>query len=431
MLTNVATALFGLADMWTIGQLADAAAQGGVELGAKAMMASLNLFNFLRTGTVALTARATGADDPYARTQTLVRASTVALTIGAVLLCTMPWLVPVELAALGANNGTQLHYAATIYLSIRFWAAPVWLMNCVLTGWLIGQRRVRSVLLVEVLTNLTHIALDLLLVLVLHHGVAGVAFATFLSETLKFTLLALFAIRSPAMTDILSMLHHTLRDKATWSRDAIARLFSLNRDLFLRTLLLSGAILTFARVGTVQGPTMLAANGILFQLFMLASLILDGFESAAQVLCGEALGRQERLGFTRSLRAAMLWGGALGLVLSLAYALGSGRLIATFSTDPLVVAQALTYAPWLIAVPLAGFASFVLDGAFVGAGWTRAMLGTMGIAMALYTALLLGLADIGNNGLWLAFVVFLMVRAAGQLTMLPVLLRRTFPLPSR
>ena len=30
MLTNVATALFGLADMWVIGRLGEAAAQGGV-----------------------------------------------------------------------------------------------------------------------------------------------------------------------------------------------------------------------------------------------------------------------------------------------------------------------------------------------------------------------------------------------------------------
>ena len=52
MLTNVATALFGLADMWVIGRLGDAAAQGG----AKLLMTLLIVFNFLRSGTVALIA---------------------------------------------------------------------------------------------------------------------------------------------------------------------------------------------------------------------------------------------------------------------------------------------------------------------------------------------------------------------------------------
>ena len=48
MLTNVATALFGLADLWVIGQLGDANAQAGVEIGAKFMMGLLVIFNFLR-----------------------------------------------------------------------------------------------------------------------------------------------------------------------------------------------------------------------------------------------------------------------------------------------------------------------------------------------------------------------------------------------
>ncbi|WP_254515774.1 hypothetical protein [Novosphingobium sp. G106] len=44
MLTYVATALFGLADMWVIGRLGDAAVQSAVELGAKFMMALLIVF---------------------------------------------------------------------------------------------------------------------------------------------------------------------------------------------------------------------------------------------------------------------------------------------------------------------------------------------------------------------------------------------------
>src|SRR4051812_25929281 len=63
MLTNVATALFGLADLWVIGQLGQPEAQGGVEIGGKFMMGLLIVFNFLRTGTIALTAQAAGRGD--------------------------------------------------------------------------------------------------------------------------------------------------------------------------------------------------------------------------------------------------------------------------------------------------------------------------------------------------------------------------------
>jgi hypothetical protein len=104
MLTNVATALFGLADMWAIGQLGDAAAQGAVELGAKYMLGLLNMFNFLRTGTVALTAQATGRGDAQAQAATLVRALAAAGLIGAALLAAMPLAVPSGLDLLEAHG---------------------------------------------------------------------------------------------------------------------------------------------------------------------------------------------------------------------------------------------------------------------------------------------------------------------------------------
>src|SRR5918993_6117648 len=73
MLTNVATALFGLADLWVIGRLGVAEAQAGVEVGAKFMLGLLVVFNFLRTGTIALTAQAAGRGDDEAQAATLAR----------------------------------------------------------------------------------------------------------------------------------------------------------------------------------------------------------------------------------------------------------------------------------------------------------------------------------------------------------------------
>src|ERR1700709_1928698 len=97
MLTNVATALFGLADLWVIGQLGDAEAQAGVEIGAKFMMGLLVVFNFLRTGTIALTAQAAGRGDEETQAATLVRAAGLAIGIGAILLALMPLAIPARL----------------------------------------------------------------------------------------------------------------------------------------------------------------------------------------------------------------------------------------------------------------------------------------------------------------------------------------------
>lgn len=420
MLTNVATALFGLADMWVIGQLGDAPAQGAVELGAKFMLGLLTVFNFLRTGTIALTAQAAGRGSPQEQATALTRAIAAAMAIGIALLLVQTWSVPAGLDLLEAQGAVA--EGARVYVGIRYWGGPIWLVNAVLVGWLIGQRRVRTVLYVEIAANLVHIALDLALVLGLGWGVAGVAIATVVSEALKLAVLAAIIGAQPAARTA----WQAVRLPSTWEARDLRPLFSLNRDLFLRTLLLMAAILIFTRSGAQQGSVILAANGILFQLFMLSTLLLDGFENASQVLCGEAKGAADRTKFIAVVRLSMLWGLATGMIICAVYLTAGDWIAASFSTDQAVAETASGYMIWVAILPLVGVVSFVLDGVYVGAGWTRAMLLAMVVAMALYCAMLYLASPLANTELWLAFVLFFLIRTAVQFALLRGLIAREF-----
>jgi MATE family multidrug resistance protein len=420
MLTNVATALFGLADLWVIGQLGDAEAQAGVELGAKFMMGLLIVFNFLRTGTIALTAQAAGRGNPEVQAATLARALGLALIVGLALLAMKPLAIGLGFELLYARGGVATE--AGTYVGIRYWGGMLWLVNAAVVGWLIGRRQVRAVLAIEVAANILHILLDVAFVLWLGWGVAGVAFATLISEGAKLAAALIVAGREKPARLALRL----AGQRATWGREELGALLRLNRDLFLRTLLLTGAILLMTRDGAHEGPVVLAANGILYQLFILSALILDGFESAAQVLCGEAVGARDRSRFEALVRAILGWGLAGGLLITLLYVVAGAPFAASFSTDPAVAATALTYLPWAMLLPVLGVTSYVFDGIYIGATWTRAMLGTMIAACALYGLLLLVTGPLGNHGLWLAFSLFLLARATGQALMLPRLERRTF-----
>ena len=420
MLTNVATALFGLADMWVIGGLGDAPAQGAVEIGARFMMALLIVFNFLRSSTVALTAQAAGRLDEEGQAAALTRALAAALAIGAALILAQPLATPLGLAMFDASGEVQA--LARAYVGIRYWGGLAWLINAVLVGWLIGRRRVRAVLAVEVGANLIHIALDLLMVLGLSLGVAGVAVATLLSEVVKLALLAAIIAREPPARRALAL----ARDRATWRAAELGELFRLNRDLFGRTLLLMAATVAFTRSGAQQGATVLAANAILFQLFMLAALMLDGFESAAQVLCGEALGARDRPRFEALVRSLLAWAGGWAGLIALVYWAAGAQIAAAFSTDPAVIAAAQRHAGWAAALPLLGVASFVFDGVFIGSSWTRAMLLTMAAALAAFLLALRLFGPLGNHGLWLAFGLFFVARGLGQALAIPALTRRSF-----
>ena len=113
-------------------------------------------------------------------------------------------------------------------------------------------------------------------------------------------------------------------------------------------------------------------------------------------------------------------------MISLVYAVAGEPFAASFSTNEAVAATTLHYLPWAVLLPLLGVTSYVFDGIYIGATWTRAMLLTMAIAFALYGLLLLVTGPLGNHGLWLAFCAFLIARAMGQALLMPRLSRASF-----
>ncbi len=420
MATNVATALIGIADIWVIGRLGDAPAQGAVELGARLLMGILFTFNFLRSATTGLTAQAVGQGSEIEKIAALLRASLCALLIGGILLSAKPLIVPLGLDFLKAAGDVRTDAAA--YIDIRFWAAPAWLLNAAFIGWLIGLRRMRTVLVIEVAINLIHVGLDALFVLHFDLGVEGIATATLISEILRLLLLATAILPSARA----AALWRAAKDPALLKASHMLALFRVNRDLFMRTLILVIAMMLLTRQGAQQGPVILAANAILFQMFMLSALLLDGFENAAQVLCGETVGAKDRAAFVQTTRATLSRGLGVAALLALVFAVAGDAIVGSFSTDAEVTATVQHYAVWLIAIPIAGVASFVFDGVFIGATWTRAMMMTMLFAAIIYGLMLWLTAPLGNHGLWLSFTVFLIVRAAGQALMIPALAARTF-----
>ncbi|MEO9827581.1 MAG: MATE family efflux transporter [Paracoccaceae bacterium] len=424
MLTNVATALIGIGDIWIVGRLEDAAVQGAVDVGARLFAVLFTVMNFLKTGTTGLVAqagtrggRSSGAQEQAAL---LARALFIGLTIAALLLIAKPLLLPALLGALGAEG--RVLDAAQVYAEIRYWSAPGVMANLALMGFLVGQRRMKAVLAIEVAYNLLNLALGLWFVLALDFNIAGIGWSSFIAEYAKLAVLAAVVLSGVAGRELLA----ALRDRAVLRWQVLQPFLSVNRDLFLRTLLLMVALALLTRLSAERGPEVLAANGIIYQLFVFTALLLDGFENAAQVLNGERLGARDRAGFGGYVYAILWRGLGAAVVVAGVFALLADPILASFAATPAVAEIAQGSAIWLVIIPFAGVASFVLDGVYVGASWTRALLGTMAGAVLGYCVLLWLSWPLGNDGLWLSFTAFLALRAVLQLLYLPRLMRRSF-----
>lgn len=420
MLTNVATALIGIGDMWIVGRLGDAPTQGAVDVGARLFAVLFTVMNFLKTGTTGLVAQEGTRRGAEAQAAMLARGIAVGLAIAALLLLFKPLLMPALLEALGAKG--EVLAAAGIYAEIRYWTAPGVMLNLALVGFLVGRRQMRAVLIIEVIYNALNVALGLLLALRLDWGIAGIGWSSFIAEYAKLAILAALVLRGASGRALVAALF----DRAALSWGALRPFLSVNRDLFLRTVVLMLALAAITRLSAARGPEVLAANGIIYQLFVFTALLLDGFENAAQVLNGERLGAKDRAGFTTYVRAILWRGLAAAALVAIGFALLADPILASFAATPEVAQIAQAQAIWLAIIPFAGVASFVFDGVFVGASWTRAMLLSMAGAAVVFALALWLSWPLGNQALWGSFVLFLLVRACLQAALMPRLMRRSF-----
>ncbi|MGX1309686.1 MATE family multidrug resistance protein [Amorphus suaedae] len=418
-LAYVTTPLVGISDTAVIGQLGNAALLGAIAVGAILFNFLGTTFNFLRMGTTGLAAQALGADDKVEIQAVLVRALMVALAAGAVVIALQGPILAGFLSLMGASEAVDR--ATRTYFEIRVLASPIQFMNYAILGWLLGLGRAGIGLAIQFVLAGVNVVLNILLVLVLDHGVAGVAWASVAAEATAFAVsvgVVLRLSRADAWP--------------AWSRIAdraqFLRMGAVNRDIMIRSVALMTAFTFFTAQGAQAGDVTLAANAVLMNFFMLGSFILDGFATAAEQLTGRALGARYRPAFERAVRLCVGWGFALAAVLSLATVAGGGALIDFITTSSAVRETAREYLVWAMLLPLAGVLAFEMDGVFIGATWTGDMRNMMLASLAAYFAIWAVAAPaFGNHGLWLALVSFLSLRGLTLLWRCPKRIERAFP----
>lgn len=418
-LANVTTPMLGFVGAAVIGRLGDAALLGAVALGAVIFDALFWSFGSLRMATAGLTAQAVGARDTLEIDRTLARALAAGGLVGLALVLLQAPIARAAFAVSGASEAVVAGLAT--YFHIRILSAPFALASYGVLGSVLGRGRTDLGLLLQVMINLSNVGLTLTLVLGFGLGIAGAAIATVCAEVLGLGL---------GLVVLARLGSNPFRVRLREIRDAAAlrRTLAVNADVILRTLALIAGIVLFSALGARQGDVVLAANAVLWNLFLIGGFFLDGFATAAETLCGQAVGARDPEGFRRAASLSLRWCIGFGVGVSLLALAGGHGFIDFVTTSGPVRETARAYLPLAALAPLAAAAPFAYDGIYVGATWTRAMRDLMLCALIAYCAVL-GLVQalgLGNTGLWLAFIAFLGARGLAQAVAYPGLARRTF-----
>jgi putative MATE family efflux protein len=396
--------LYNLTDSAIVGHLGRAPL-GALAVAGGALTVVWWTAAFIEMATVTLVAQRRGAGEIDSARRDVGAAyawSLVIGTCGAVLVAALA--APIS-SILGAK-GLVAHDAVE-YLRISAIGMVPLVMSFAGTGHLNGLGNTRRPFEIALVANGINVALEILLVYVVHLGIAGSAWGTVAAQVAAAVLFAASSWSSP-----LRPARPRAGDLARLARDGV--------PLTIRTVALGLALLSSTAVAARLGSGVLAGHQIALQIWLLLALTLDALAVPAQIFVGEAIGGLDRAAATavgkRTLRLGLAAGVGFGL-LTVALA---GVLPEIFTSDPGVRHQA-TLALLLCGAqqPLAALA-FVLDGLLLGAAEYRTLQTAMVVALAGFVplaALTLRMHSLGIVGVWLALTCWLIVRTA-------VLLRR-------
>ncbi|PXW82100.1 MATE family multidrug resistance protein [Ruegeria sp. P4] len=404
VLSNATVPILGAVDTGVVGQLGEAAPIGAVGIGAVILSTIYWIFGFLRMGTTGLAAQARGAGDEAETGALLMRG--LLLAGGAGLFFILAQALVFWGAFALAPASAEVEGLARQYLEIRIWGAPATIGLYAVTGWLIAMERTRGVFLLQIWMNGLNIVLDLWFVLGLGWGVEGVATATLIAEWSGLAL-GLWLCGSAFAGD---QWHDWAR---IFDRLRIKRMMQVNGDIMVRSVLLNLSFTTFLFLGADLGDVTLAANQVLIQLLQMTAFALDGFAFSAEALVGGAVGARNPARLRRAAIVSSYWGVGFSVALAMVFWWGGPALIDLMATAPQVRETARHYLIWVALAPLISVASFMFDGIYIGATWTRDMRIAMIQAVGIYViALVIFVPVLGNHGLWLALMVLNIARAA-------------------
>ena len=439
ILANITVPLVGMVDIAVVGHLGDGGASaaaliGGISIGTMLFDLLYWNFAFLRAGTAGLTAQAYGAARKEAPGQAgsdvmpggdrashiLRRALRIALLSGVGLLA-LQWMV-VWLAFLVVDCSPQVQELATRYFRIRIWAAPATLSLFAFKGWFIGLQDSVRPMTADLLVNALNILLSIGLgfgvrlpgstTLLPSLGFAGVALGTVIAQWTGFTYCALAARRRGAFGRkplIISVFSRFLDPAGYQEKNlstskpgtyadttpAAGTFFTLNRDLFLRSVGMIAVYIGFTVISARFGDLMLAVSTILMKQLMIFSFFTDGFAYAGEALTGRFIGERSPDGVRSTIRGTFAWSLGVAAMFMLLYWLGGVPLFCLMTSDPAVVQAGREFLPWLLLMPLIGCPAFTWDGIFIGATASRDLRNsTLLCAVGFFAAWFIGTAFI-------------------------------------
>jgi len=403
--SNIAIPFVGLIDTGLMGHLGNEKFLAAVSIATSVITMIFWSFGFLRMGTVGLVAQSLGRKDWNEIILVFIRNLIIALFFGFfIILLKNPIIFLIE-NFFNISQETQL--LINKYISIRIISAPAELIIYVLVGLYLGLQKTKTSSLIISFFCIGNIILSSVFVIHFNLEIIGVALGTLISAyitVISFLIISYFQLKNK--------FYGKLTNKKIFNIKKIFQLFSINVNIFLRTILLTFSFLWMTYQSSKLGENYLAVNTILIQFILLASFFLDAYAFSTEAVIGYAIGKKSKNLFLQTVINSFQLSIFSGLLISLLYFFSFQFIVNQLTDLDYLRYLAFNYFIWIIIIPPIAALCYQFDGIFIGASQTAEMRNGMILSVIIYIVSSHFLVNnLGNHGLWIALLFFMVLRS--------------------
>ena len=381
IIANFTIPLVGLTDTVIMGHMPNSIYLAAIAIGGIVFNFMYAGLNFLRMGTTGIVSQYFGANNFEEIFFSLLRPLLLALIIGTTLYYSKNFIFDMSMYFLTPDASLERFFKE--YLFIRMIGLPAGLLNIVFLGWFFGMQKTKSVMVQLITINLVNTFASIYLAVFLDYGIYGVAMGSVLAQYSGLLLSIIIFLNSFKQYNF-----NIIKLSKILSLKSFNNLFSISKNLFIRTMLLVFVQAYLIKKAGLIGVDELASMEILLVIFGLSSYTLDAFAHSAESTVGASIGSRNKVNIYKSIRTttelALCFSIFVGIIL---YVLNY-YVLAIF-TDLKILREMIDNIWGLVVItPFVSMLAFQLDGIFIGATLAKEMRNCMILSSIIFCFIL-------------------------------------------
>lgn len=326
--------LYGLADLFIIGQFEGVASTTAVSVGSQVMHMLTVMIVGLAMGSTVSIGQAVGARDRNRAAQAIGNTATLFMSLSVVL--TVVLLVLVRQIVAVISTPAEAVEGTVAYLTICFIGIPLITAYNIISSVFRGMGDSKSPMYFIAVACAANIALDYLFMGALRMGPAGAALGTTLAQAISVAVSLVMMLRQKTGIAL-------RREDLKPSRDMMGQLLSIGVPIAIQDGLIQVAFIIITVIANRRGLTDAAAVGIVEKFISFVFLVPSSMLSTVSALGAQNIGANKPERAVATLRYAVMIAAGFGVIVTILIQFIAESIVGLFTPDTAVIAAGGQY----------------------------------------------------------------------------------------